>query len=164
MVGSAILRSRRNYMSFKRILTNWFVVYFCWPSPDGTQSWHLVGHVTNEKPSLIFKVNNLKGKIKFHLKSPKHACGEFKIPRIPCKRPNGNSVTVFHRIAIHQIWEKSVKWPNCHWITIRLLDWIFPDLTNGNSVTKQSFGHSHSNANRVHPILGNLNCYLLSCD
>ena len=81
VVGSAILCSRRNYMSFKRILTNLFVVHFCWPSPDGTQSWHLVGHVTNQKPSLIFKVNNLKGKIKFHLKSPKHACGEFKILR-----------------------------------------------------------------------------------
>ena len=57
---------------FERALTNLFVVYFCWPSPDGTQSWHLVGHVTNQKPSLIFKVNNLKGKQKFHLIAPKH--------------------------------------------------------------------------------------------
>ncbi len=40
-----------------------FAVHFCWPGADGGQSWHLLGHITNQKPSCIFKVNNLKGMI-----------------------------------------------------------------------------------------------------
>ena len=50
-----------------------FAVYFNWPSPDGSQSWHLVGHVTNQKPSLIFKVSNLKGKNLFYADSYNHS-------------------------------------------------------------------------------------------
>merc|ERR1719186_214988 len=38
-------------------------VYFCWPDPiNQTQSWQLVGNITNAKPSAIFKINKLKGK------------------------------------------------------------------------------------------------------
>ncbi|KAK3101071.1 hypothetical protein FSP39_000736 [Pinctada imbricata] len=34
-------------------------VYFCFPNPQG-QSWMLLGHLTNQKPSAIFKISNLK--------------------------------------------------------------------------------------------------------
>ncbi|ELU03246.1 hypothetical protein CAPTEDRAFT_191635 [Capitella teleta] len=34
-------------------------VYFSWAGPEGT-SWHLLGHISNNKPSAIFKVSSLK--------------------------------------------------------------------------------------------------------
>merc|ERR1712080_161834 len=39
-------------------------VYFCWPDPvNQTQSWQLLGNITNSKPSSIFKISNLKKKV-----------------------------------------------------------------------------------------------------
>ena len=48
---------------------------------------------------------------------------------------------LFVTVTIHQLWEKSVKWPNgnsspvCHQIAIWPFDRLFPNLRNGNSVT-----------------------------
>lgn len=35
-------------------------VYFCFPDPSVGQVWQLLGFITNEKPSAIFKISGLK--------------------------------------------------------------------------------------------------------
>lgn len=36
------------------------LVYFSWPDPESPPQWQLLGYLSNDKPSCVFKISNLK--------------------------------------------------------------------------------------------------------
>ncbi|EEB13753.1 conserved hypothetical protein [Pediculus humanus corporis] len=43
------------------------LVYFSFPDPNSPPCWHLLGFISNEKPSAIFRISNLKNTTKYAL-------------------------------------------------------------------------------------------------
>lgn len=37
-----------------------YLVHFSWPDPNAPPNWQCLGYISNQKPSVIFKVSNFK--------------------------------------------------------------------------------------------------------
>ncbi|KAL7983226.1 hypothetical protein Chor_000102 [Crotalus horridus] len=69
-------------------------VYFCYPDENGVPVWQLLGFVTNEKPSAIFKISGLKSG-----KGSQHPFGTMTIPQMPSVAQIGISVELLEILA-----------------------------------------------------------------
>ncbi|XP_034971800.2 protein Hikeshi [Zootoca vivipara] len=69
-------------------------VYFCYPDENGLAVWQLLGFVTNEKPSAIFKISSLKSG-----KGSHHPFGAMNIPQTPSVAQIGISVELLELLA-----------------------------------------------------------------
>ncbi|KAG8137032.1 hypothetical protein E2320_005578, partial [Naja naja] len=69
-------------------------VYFCYPDENGVAVWQLLGFVTNDKPSAIFKISGLKSG-----KGSQHPFGAMTIPQMPSVAQIGISVELLELLA-----------------------------------------------------------------
>ncbi|KAM6382890.1 protein Hikeshi isoform 2-T2 [Alca torda] len=69
-------------------------VYFCYPDQSGMAVWQLLGFVTNEKPSAIFKISGLKSG-----KGSQHPFGAMNLPQTPTAAQIGISVELLENLA-----------------------------------------------------------------
>ncbi|NXE10180.1 HIKES protein, partial [Lophotis ruficrista] len=69
-------------------------VYFCYPDQNGMAVWQLLGFVTNEKPSAIFKISGLKSG-----KGSQHPFGAMNLPQTPTVAQIGISVELLENLA-----------------------------------------------------------------
>ncbi|XP_029898479.1 protein Hikeshi isoform X3 [Aquila chrysaetos chrysaetos] len=69
-------------------------VYFCYPDQSGMAVWQLLGFVTNEKPSAIFKISGLKSG-----KGSQHPFGAMNLPQTPTVAQIGISVELLENLA-----------------------------------------------------------------
>nr|XP_013042834.1 protein Hikeshi isoform X1 [Anser cygnoides] len=69
-------------------------VYFCYPDQSGMAVWQLLGFVTNEKPSAIFKISGPKSG-----KGSQHPFGAMNLPQTPTVAQIGISVELLENLA-----------------------------------------------------------------
>uniref|UniRef100_A0A803JZK4 Protein Hikeshi n=1 Tax=Xenopus tropicalis TaxID=8364 RepID=A0A803JZK4_XENTR len=69
-------------------------VYFSYPDQSGMPVWTLLGFITNEKPSAIFKISGLKSG-----EGSQHPFGTMNIPQTPSVAQIGISVELLEQMA-----------------------------------------------------------------
>ncbi|MBN3322712.1 CCD81 protein, partial [Atractosteus spatula] len=69
-------------------------VYFSYPDPSSVPVWQLLGFITNEKPSAIFKISGLKSGV-----GGEHPFGMMSMPQMPSVAQVGVSVEPLEQLA-----------------------------------------------------------------
>ncbi|KAK1167997.1 protein Hikeshi-like isoform X1 [Acipenser oxyrinchus oxyrinchus] len=69
-------------------------VYFSYPDPSGLPVWQLLGFITNEKPSAIFKITGLKSG-----EGGQHPFGMMSIPQTPSVAQVGVSIEPLEQLV-----------------------------------------------------------------